>query len=188
MIFFFFVERVKRDVEEESTELNFEEILSDYFGEESTAAKPLNSDVRETRVNRSPESNVFLDETSKKVAQTLSTTENNYDYHKLKEEYYQQIDEKINKHSVFNYTASDEEENEEGLGKIFDATLPKNCTKAESTQVGVKAIKCLISDYKRAQNQTQVKDVFVRALPILKFWLIVYLVVAIPCWCYTGDE
>lgn len=115
-------------------------------------------------------------------------TSEDYDYDKLKAEYYYQIQEIQRRNETFNYTDQGESEEtvEDAVKKIIDFKMPRNCTKEELSQIGVKAFECLIFDYQHAKNKTDVKKVLDRTWMVIKIWVLIYFCIAIPCWCQKG--
>ncbi|KAL0131072.1 hypothetical protein PUN28_002573 [Cardiocondyla obscurior] len=104
-------------------------------------------------------------------------------------EYEQQLEDDIKKGKVLNYT--EKEEQKKGalkltFKKIMDLKRPRNCTKEEISQIGIKAIECLLYDYQHAKDVTTVKIVLSKTWLVFRVWLLIYICLAIPCWCQRG--
>lgn len=129
--------------------------------------------------------------TSRKSTQmvTESSDEELYDYEKFKMEYEQQLEYGIKRGKVLNYTKKEEVEDtpREALKRIMDLKRPKNCTKEELSQIGVKAIECLIYDYRRTRDIATIGKVLARTWLVLRVWLLICICLAIPCWCQRGN-
>ena len=132
----------------------------------------------------------FSDGDVEKTASSDTERTKDYNYDKLKAEYYNQIEEIQRRNETFNDIEQEEAEEtvKDSVKKIVDFKMPKNCTKEELSQVGVKAIECLIYDYQHAKNETEVKKVFNRTLMVIRVWILIYICVAIPCWCQKGKS
>ncbi|XP_076234003.1 uncharacterized protein LOC143178942 [Calliopsis andreniformis] len=107
-----------------------------------------------------------------------------YDYEKLKKEYEEQIGEDIDANKIVNYTAEEktEENPKEALQKLLDF---KNCTE-ETAKFGIKAIDCLIHNYEHEKKKPVVKKTVHKAAMMIKVWFLIYVCLAIPCWCQYG--
>ncbi|XP_033216042.1 uncharacterized protein LOC117172342 isoform X1 [Belonocnema kinseyi] len=144
-------------------------------------------EVKETTLTGSTDE-IDLDRSLEKTTTSNFQITEDYDYDKLKAEYYYQIQEFQRRNETFNYT--DQGESEEtakaALKKIVDFKMPRNCTKEELSQIGVKAFECLIFDYQHAKNKTDVKKVLDRTWMVIKIWVLIYFCIAIPCWCQKG--
>lgn len=123
------------------------------------------------------------------LTDTESPDEEPYDYEKFKMEYEQQLEYKARRGKVFNYTEKEElkESPKEVLGRIIDLKRPKNCTKEELSQIGIKAIKCLVYDYQRTKDVPAVRKMLYRTWLVIRVWLLIYICLAIPCWCHRGN-
>jgi len=113
----------------------------------------------------------------------LEDMEEPYDYEKLKMEYEQQLAYNIKHHKVFNYTEKEEDTPKKALNEIIKQA--KNCTKKELKKI--KIIKCLIRDYRRTKDIVAIKKILYKAWLIIKIWFLIYVCVAIPCWCQRGN-
>lgn len=120
------------------------------------------------------------------LADTASPDEEPYDYEKFKMEYEQQLDYDIKRGKVLNYTEKKEDTPKKALERILDLKRPKNCTKEELSQIGIKAIECLVYDYRRAKDVATMQKVLSRTWLVLRVWLLIYVCLAIPCWCQRG--
>lgn len=124
-------------------------------------------------------------------AETKSPDEEPYDYEVFKLEYEQQLEYGLKSGKMLNYTEEKKEEPEDtprqALKRILDIKQPKNCTKEEMTQIGIKAIECLAHDYQHARDMANVGKVLSRTWLVLRVWLLIYICLAIPCWCQRGN-
>ncbi|XP_020279504.1 uncharacterized protein LOC109852613 [Pseudomyrmex gracilis] len=112
--------------------------------------------------------------------------EESYDYSKFKMEYEQQIEDNVKRGKALNYTEKEEDAPRKALKRIMDLKRPRNCTKEELSQIGVRAMECLIYDYQRAKDVAAVKKILLRTWIVLRVWLLIYVCLAIPCWCQRG--
>lgn len=121
-------------------------------------------------------------------ADTESPDEEPYDYEKFKMEYEQQLDYNMRRGKALNYTERGDVEDtpKKVFERIIDLKRPKNCTKEELSQIGIKAIKCLIYDYWHTKDVVAMKRVLLRTWLVLRVWLLIYICLAIPCWCQRG--
>lgn len=112
-----------------------------------------------------------------------------YDYERFKIEYEHQLEYDIKEGRVLNYTEKEEPKNtlKEALKRITGLKQPKNCTKEELSQIGIKAIECLLYEYQRTKDITIAKMVLSRTWLVFRVWLLIYICLAIPCWCQRGD-
>lgn len=118
-----------------------------------------------------------------------SPDEESYNYEKFKMEYEQQLNYDVKHGKALNYTEKDlKDEPKKVLQRIIDLKRPKNCTKEELSQIGIKAIECLIYDYRRAKDLATMKKILSRTWLVLRVWLLIYVCVAIPCWCQRGKS
>lgn len=115
--------------------------------------------------------------------------EESYDYERFKIEYEHQLEYDIKEGKVLNYTKKEEPKNtlKEAVKRIMDLKQPKNCTKEELSQIGIKAIECLLYEYQRMKDITTAKMVLSRTWLVFRVWLLIYICLAIPCWCQRGD-
>jgi len=115
--------------------------------------------------------------------------EESYDYKRFKMEYERQLEYDIKQGKILNYTEKEEPKNmpKEVLKGIMDLKRPKNCTKEELNQIGIKAIECLLYDYQSMKDITTAKVILSRIWLILRVWLLIYICLAIPCWCQRGN-
>ncbi|CAK9813462.1 hypothetical protein ANTQUA_LOCUS7635 [Anthophora quadrimaculata] len=110
--------------------------------------------------------------------------EENYDYHKFKREYEEQIVKDISTNKTLNYTDTEKlkEDPNEVLQKLLDV---KNCTDI-SRKSGIKTIDCLIHNYEQQKNEPAVKKTLSKIWLIFKIWFLIYICLAVPCWCHKG--
>lgn len=123
------------------------------------------------------------------LADTESPDEESYDYDKFKMEYKQQLEYNLKHGKALNYTEKEELEDtpKEAFKRIMNLKRSKNCTKKELSQIGIKALECLLYDYQRAKDITHVNRILSRTWLVLKVWLLIYICLAIPCWCQRGN-
>lgn len=123
------------------------------------------------------------------LADTESPDEESYDYKKFKMEYEQQLEYNIKHEKIFNYTEKKELEDtpKEVLKRIMNLKKFKNCTKEDLSRIGIKALECLLYDYQRVKDITHVRRILSRTWLVLKIWLLIYICLAIPCWCQRGN-
>ncbi|KAK0182833.1 hypothetical protein PV327_000927 [Microctonus hyperodae] len=114
-------------------------------------------------------------------------SDDDYNYEALRAEYYQQLDDAIKNNLTFNYTQKSEPEYspKDALKNIVELKIPKNCSKEELSQFGLKAFQCLVFDYKNAKTSS-IKKLLWRTWTVIKIWIFIYICVAIPCWCQRG--
>lgn len=121
----------------------------------------------------------------------LEDDEESYDYEKLKVEYEQQLEYSVRSGKTLNYTETKEEAAEDtprkALKRIMDLKRPENCTREELSQIGIKALECLAHDYRRAKDVATVRRLLSRTWLVLRVWLLIYVCLAIPCWCQRGN-
>ncbi|XP_043255487.1 uncharacterized protein LOC122399127 [Colletes gigas] len=110
-----------------------------------------------------------------------------YDYEKFRKEYEEEISQHIIVDKISNYTnenkSKETEKSEYPKGTLQKLLDFKNCTKT-SKKFGIKAIDCLIHNYE-SEDQTVKKSVQ-KAWLIIRIWFLIYVCLAIPCWCHKG--
>lgn len=110
------------------------------------------------------------------------------DYEKILPEYSFEIEEVKAENFTYNIPESDVRKSlKRFVKKTFDFRKPRNCSQFDGLKFGIKAIKCVISDFKSANNQTQRREVLKKSWEIVKIWLFIYFLMAIPCWCHRGN-
>lgn len=111
-----------------------------------------------------------------------------YDYYNLHAEYYEQLEEANNKNITFNYTAKHEfDDTPKGIiNKIVELKNPKNCTKQELTSFGLNALQCVMFDFTHAKKIGNFGKLMSRTWLALRIWILIYICIAIPCWCKRG--
>ncbi|XP_011163500.1 uncharacterized protein LOC105198483 [Solenopsis invicta] len=117
-----------------------------------------------------------------------SSYNESYDYERFKMEYEHQLEYDIKEGKVLNYTETEESNNtpKKVLKRIMNLKQPENCTKEELSQIGIKAIECLLYDYQRMKDITTAKVVLSRTWLVLRIWIFIYICLAILCWCQRG--
>ncbi|XP_053986082.1 uncharacterized protein LOC128880245 isoform X1 [Hylaeus volcanicus] len=148
----------------------------------SSKNKNLNFYKKMFRIKREHE----VDTTSVYVEET-EPGEEVYDYEKFKKEYDEQIARYTTTDKISNYTngnTSEETQRKkypaETLQKLFDF---KNCTEA-SKKFGIKAIDCLVDNYER--QKPALKKSVQKVWLMIRVWFLIYICLAIPCWCQKG--
>lgn len=131
-----------------------------------------------------------ISEVRSSLADNESSYEESYDYKRFKMEYEEQLEYDIKQGKVLNYTEKEEPKNtlKEALKRIVDLKRPKNCTKEELNQIGIKAIECLLYDYQHTKDITNAKMILSRTWLVLRVWLLIYICLAISCWCQRGNQ
>jgi len=111
-----------------------------------------------------------------------------YNSNNLKIEYEQQLEFDIKEGKVLNYSQKESKDISKGaLKTLIDLKRSKNCTKEELSQIGIKAIECLLDDYQRTKDTMAAKMILSRTWLVLRIWLLIYIFLAIPCWCQRGN-
>ncbi|KYM76667.1 hypothetical protein ALC53_12905, partial [Atta colombica] len=126
-----------------------------------------------------------------RVADKKNSYKDSYDEYNstnLKIEYEQQLEFDIKEGKVLNYSQKESKDISKGaLKTLIDLKRSKNCTKEELSQIGIKAIECLLYDYQRTKDIMTAKMIFSRTWLVLRIWLLIYIFLAIPCWCQRGN-
>ncbi|XP_011068173.1 PREDICTED: uncharacterized protein LOC105154385 [Acromyrmex echinatior] len=125
----------------------------------------------------------------RRVADKNNSNKDSYDeYNKLKMEYEQQLEYDIKEGKVLNYSIQKESKDmpKGVLKRLIDLKPSKNCTKEEMSQIGIRAIECLSYEFQRTKDIMAVKMILSRTWLVLRVWLLIYISVAIPCWCQRG--
>ncbi|KYN32636.1 hypothetical protein ALC56_13118, partial [Trachymyrmex septentrionalis] len=124
-----------------------------------------------------------------RVADKKNSHKDSYDeYNRLKMEYEQQLEYDIKEGKVLNYSQKESKDMpKEALKRLIDLKRSKNCTKKELSQIGIKAIECLLYDFQRTKDIMTAKMILSRTWLVLRIWLLIYISFAIPCWCQRGN-
>lgn len=148
-----------------------------------------NNAIRYDDVTNDTPRNRFVISEESTLASTENPDEEPYDYEKFKLEYEQQIEYNMRHGKAFNYTEKKELEGspKETLKRILDLKRPKNCTKKELSQIGIKALKCIVHEYQSIKTVAAARTVLFKTWLVVKIWLLIYICLAIPCWCYGGN-
>ncbi|CAG9863411.1 unnamed protein product [Phyllotreta striolata] len=125
------------------------------------------------------------DVAGKKKREDQVSTEDNYDYNKLKEQFDNEVKQASVSNETVNYTNVKEDESIKDSIKTFldIGKEPKNCTNEERKGIGLGAIECLWADFRKPKLRNHLLEKVIR---IALIWFIVYLVIAIPLWCQYG--
>ncbi|XP_078034374.1 uncharacterized protein LOC144468633 [Augochlora pura] len=112
----------------------------------------------------------------------MEPVEEEYDYENFKREYEEHMAKYVTESLLLNYTDEKQSEKypEETLQKLLDF---KNCTE-KSKKLGIKAIDCLV--YKYEHEPPEIKKSVQKIWLIIKIWFLIYICLAIPCWCQKG--
>ncbi|XP_076283835.1 uncharacterized protein LOC143210658 isoform X1 [Lasioglossum baleicum] len=105
-----------------------------------------------------------------------------YDYEDFKREY----DERMGKYTTVSLLLNntDEEHSEKSPEETIKNLLDfKNCTET-SKKYGIKAVDCLIYNYEH--EPPKIKKSVQKVWLIIKVWFLIYVCLAIPCWCQKG--
>lgn len=110
--------------------------------------------------------------------------EDAYDYNQFKKEYEEQIEKYIYSNKTVNFTDEEKlkEHPKEVLQKLIDF---KNCTNITG-EFNIKPLNCLIHNYEQQKDKPIVKRLLQKIYLIIKVWFLIYVCVAIPCWCHKG--
>ena len=139
----------------------------------------------EEPVNRTSNDTELYDEASEEaVLLSSSPVTEEYDYDSLKMEYYNEISQENT--TTFNFSARTEakEPVNQAINKIVDFKKPKNCSKEESSNFGIKSLECLWDDYTHKKGGKM--KILKKALKILVIWMMIYIVITGLCWCKHG--
>ncbi|KAK9293969.1 hypothetical protein QLX08_011262 [Tetragonisca angustula] len=107
-----------------------------------------------------------------------------YDYNQFKKEYEEQIEKYIYSNKTINFTDEEKlkEQPKEVLQKLIDF---KNCTNITGV-FNIKPLNCLIHNYEQQKDKPVVKRLLQKIYLTIKVWFLIYVCVAIPCWCHKG--
>ncbi|XP_023309947.1 uncharacterized protein LOC111691408 [Anoplophora glabripennis] len=108
-----------------------------------------------------------------------------YDYNSLKKEYEKNIKAAEKSNDTVRYSTVKEEESiKESVKAMFDfKKTPRNCTVEESKGIGLGAMECFWMEMKKPKIKNHV---FAKAIRIIIIWVLLYVVIAVPCWCQYG--
>lgn len=108
-----------------------------------------------------------------------------YDYNNFKAGYDKEIKDAENSGDTLKYSTVKEEESlKDAVKEMIDfRKTPKNCTAEEMNGIGLGAVECFWMEMKKPRMKSRV---FEKAIRIIVVWIILYIVVAVPCWCQYG--
>ncbi|XP_018333335.1 uncharacterized protein LOC108742568 [Agrilus planipennis] len=110
-----------------------------------------------------------------------------YDYQVLKNEYKDEMEKEKKTNQTFNYTEIKEDETmKEAAKSMIEFKKPKNCTNEEQMGIGYGTLVCFLQDLKGPESRKTVTLLTYRITQILIVLLILYMVIAFPCWCQRG--
>jgi hypothetical protein len=111
-----------------------------------------------------------------------------YDYDKFRNDYYDEVQAAQHSNTSFNYTEKGKSEETIGdaINEIVDFKKPKNCSKEEDRNFGIKSMECLWDDFRKAHTKKEKTQLSHRLVKVLIIWLLIYTAIAVPCWCKFG--
>lgn len=163
--------------------------ITEHFGEMQMTHRQYDKNkYGQETINAGTEEDIPWNSEISTLAYTESPDEEPYDYEQFKLEYEQQIGYHTNK--TLNDIKKKKLEGmpKEPLKEITNLTISNNCTTEQLKQIGTKTIKCFTYDYQRAKDAKTVNVVMLKILLVLKIWLLIYICLAIPCWCQRGNS
>lgn len=118
-----------------------------------------------------------------------NNTDADYDYESFKADYEMEVKEAVKSNNTFSYKEEDslaERTLNDGLKYFFDFKRPRNCTREEALHYGIKAMKCVIHDYEESHTNQDKLKVGWKLMRIVRFWMIIYIIIAVPLYCKIG--
>lgn len=148
----------------------------------SSFSKITNVAANINKNKRSISANIF--EEDPRYADSTEPGEEAYDYDQFKKEYEGQIEKYINSNKTLNFTDQGklEEHPKEILQKLVDF---KNCTNLTGI-FHIKPLNCLMYNYEQQKDKCVVKRTLRKIGLTIKVWFLIYVCVAVPCWCHRG--
>ncbi|XP_015185926.1 PREDICTED: uncharacterized protein LOC107071437 [Polistes dominula] len=117
---------------------------------------------------------------------TEFTDKSDYDYDALKMDYEQQLKKHKHISDKLEYTYAKDKMTKKPFEGVIISNDTKYCTNKDMKYFGIKAIKCLIYNYKNVKDTMEAKETLSKIWLIIKVWLCIYVFIAIPCWCQRG--
>ncbi|XP_058792366.1 mucin-2-like [Phymastichus coffea] len=128
----------------------------------------------------------FKQPTAATTTEEIETTKP-LQYEKIIPEYDLEIEDIKTENVTFDYTDNEIQKSLQKLiKKAIDIRKPRNCSKFEGFNYGIKAFRCALDDFHSARNRTQINKALGRVWKIVRIWFCVYTCIAIPCWCQYG--
>ncbi|KAL7298276.1 hypothetical protein TKK_0008628 [Trichogramma kaykai] len=122
-----------------------------------------------------------------KATELTTTTEAPMEYERIMPEYSADIENITVDEITFKYS---EEEIQSTMKKLLkkqlDIKKPRNCSNFKGFKYGVTALECAFDDLVKSSDSIQKRTSAARLWKILKIWLIIYVIIAVPCWCTRG--
>ncbi|KAJ8915646.1 hypothetical protein NQ315_003430 [Exocentrus adspersus] len=114
-----------------------------------------------------------------------NTDKVNYDYKNFKAEYENNIKAAVKANDTVKYTTVKEDESvKDSVKAMVDfKKTPRNCTAEEMKGIGLGAVECF---WVEMQQPRMKNHMFEKILRVFIIWVILYIVIAIPCWCQYG--
>ncbi|KAI4468927.1 defective proboscis extension response dpr -related [Holotrichia oblita] len=111
-----------------------------------------------------------------------------YDYASFKKEYENDMKKAKGKNDTLDFVDVTEEESFKDVMKsmINFTKTPRNCTEEEIKGIGMAAVECFWYDFKKVETKEQKVVLLQRIAKVVLFWILVYIVIAVPCWCQKG--
>ncbi|GJQ76678.1 hypothetical protein Trydic_g15534 [Trypoxylus dichotomus] len=111
-----------------------------------------------------------------------------YDYEKFKEEYESDMKLAQRKDDVLNVVdVTEEEQFKDAFKSMLNfSKTPRNCTKEEIKGIGLAAVECFWYDFKKVETKEQKRVLLQRIYKLIIFWIVIYVAIAVPCWCQKG--
>ncbi|KAJ8958930.1 hypothetical protein NQ318_019700 [Aromia moschata] len=136
---------------------------------------------------------IYFDEDAKLVkegqkqkrADSANGAGENYDYANLKAEYNKEVKMAAKSKETLKYSTVKEDESFKDSAKalVNFKQKPRNCTAEEAKGIGLGAVECFWMEANKPKTNSKI---FEKILRIFVIWIVVYIVVAIPCWCQYG--
>ena len=168
-----------------SEEIENVTVFNDNFLQSTSLDRNADTMPNATPFDRSSETHQEKEEDS--IESEINEAMESYDYEKLRAEYDQEFS---NANITANHTLDEDNKDEEtvkdAIKKIVEFDMPRNCTKEELTEIGVRALECLAFDYQHSKNSSDVRRVLARTWSVVRIWLCIYIFIAIPCWFQKG--
>ncbi|XP_021918590.1 uncharacterized protein LOC110829299 isoform X2 [Zootermopsis nevadensis] len=109
-----------------------------------------------------------------------------YDYERFNNEYYNEIENALHNTS-FNYTKNGlHDAYGDAIFETTDFEETKNCSMEENRIFGIKSINCLWDDFIKSNTELDKVQLTKRIIMGLGILLLIYIAIAVPCWCKFG--
>ncbi|KAJ8977157.1 hypothetical protein NQ317_015480 [Molorchus minor] len=109
----------------------------------------------------------------------------NYDYMNFKAEYENNVKQEQKSNDTVRYSTVKESESLRDSAKELIAfkETPRNCTAEEMKGIGSAAVECFWMEANKPKTNSRALE---KAIRLFIVWIVIYVVVAIPCWCQYG--